>query len=85
MSRRPTTDAVGSRDVLREGGQILAIFLFWGLLAALARYGVGNLGIARPGQPAYELGRNLALLFGATGIASVLLFVVARGIQLSGE
>lgn len=85
MSRDSTPEAVTSRDIIEEGGRIIAILLFWGLLAALARYGVGNIGIARPGQVFYELGRNLAILFVTTGMASVLLFGIARGIQLGAE
>ncbi|MDZ7701471.1 MAG: hypothetical protein U5J98_05045 [Halobacteriales archaeon] len=77
--------SVTARDVLEEGGRIIAILVFWGLLAALARYGVGNIGLARPGHLFFELGRNLAIIFVVTGLASVLLFVIARGIQLSGE
>jgi hypothetical protein len=85
MTRESTQESVTSREILEEGARIFAILLFWGLLAALARYGVGNIGFARPGQLFFEIGRNLAILFIITGIASVLLFVVARGIQLSGE
>lgn len=85
MTREPSRESVTARDILEEGPRILAVLLFWGLLAALARYGVGNIGFARPGQPFFEIGRNLAVLFVITGIASVLLFVIARGIQLSGE
>lgn len=85
MTRESPRGSVTPRDILEEGTRIIAILLFWGLLAALARYGLGNFGFARPGQLFFEIGRNLALLFVATGIASVLLFVVARGIQLAGE
>lgn len=85
MTRRSTGEPVTPRGILEEGGRIIAILLFWGLLAALARYGVGNIGFARPGQLFFEIGRNLAILFVITGIASVLLFVIARGIQLSGK
>lgn len=85
MSREETPELVTSRDVLAEAGRIIAILVFWGLLAALARYGVGNIGFARPGQLFYELGRHLSILFVVTGVASILLFVVARGIQLAGE
>lgn len=83
MARDSTPVAVSARDVIEEGAALVAILLFWGLLAAFARYGLGNLGFARPGQLFFELGRNLAILFAATGMASVLLFVVARGIQLA--
>lgn len=85
MTRRSTGESITLREILEEGGRIIAILLFWGVLAALARYGVGNIGFARPGQLFFELGRNLAILFVITGIASVLLFVIARGIQHSGE
>ena len=85
MSGESTRKPVGTRDIIEESGRIVAILVFWGLLAVIARYGVGNVGISRPGQPLYEIGRNLATLFTATGMASVLLFVVARGIQLAGE
>jgi len=85
MSEASTREPVGTRAILEESGRILAILVFWGLLAVLARYGLGNVGLSRPGQPLFEIGRNLATLFTATGMASVLLFVVARGIQLAGE
>lgn len=85
MTRRSTGESVTPREILEEGGRIIAILLFWGLFAALARYGIGNIGFARPGQLFFEIGRNLAILFVITGIASVLLFVIARGIQLAGE
>lgn len=85
MNRQSTDESVTPREILEEGIRIIAILLFWGLLAALARYGLGNIGFARPGQPFFEAGRNLAILFVITGIASVLLFVIARGIQLAEE
>lgn len=71
--------------MLREGGRISVLLLFWGFLAALGRFGIGNVGFARPGQLFFEVGNGLALLFLVTGLASVLLYVVARGIQLSGR
>lgn len=85
MTRRSTGESVTPREILEEGVRIIAILLFWGLLAALARYGIGNIGFAGPGQLFFEIGRNLAILFVITGIASALLFVIARGIQLAGE
>lgn len=85
MARRSTGESIAPREILEAGVRIFAILLFWGLLAALARYGVGNIGFARPGHLFFELGRNLAILFAITGIASVLLFVIARGIQLAEE
>jgi len=85
MSGESTGEPIGTSAILDESGRILAILVFWGLLAVLARYGLGNVGLSRPGQPLFEIGRSLATLFTATGMASVLLFVVARGIQLAGE
>lgn len=83
MSRDSTPSAVTAVDVLEEGGRIVGLLLFWGLLAALARYGLGNVGFSRPGSLFFELGWSLAALFLAAGAASVLLFAVARGIQLA--
>lgn len=71
--------------MLREGGRITVLLLFWGFLAVLGRFGIGNIGFARPGQLFFEFGNGLALLFMVTGLASVLLYVIARGIQLSGR
>ena len=85
MSDESTRAPVGARAIIEESGRILAILVFWGLLAVVARYGLGNVGLSRPGQPLFEIGRNLATLFTATGMASVLLFVVARGIQLADD
>lgn len=85
MSHRSSVKSVTPRQILEEGTRIIAILLFWGLLAALARYGIGNIGFARPGQLFFEIGRNLAILFVIAGVASVLLFVIARGIQLAEE
>lgn len=85
MASGSTPKAVTIRQILEEGIRIIAIILFWGLLAAIARYGIGNVGFSRPGSLFFEIGQHLALLFVSTGMASVLLFVVARGIQLSSE
>ena len=85
MSQRSSGESVTPRQILEEGTRIIAILLFWGLLAALARYGIGNIGFSRPGQLLFEIGRNLAILFVIAGAASVLLFVIARGIQLAEE
>lgn len=68
---------------LREGNRIATIFLFWGVLAALGRYGVANIGISRPGEFFFEVGNGLTFLFVVTGLANVLLYIIARGIQLS--
>lgn len=83
MASRSASEPISPQTVLREGLRIGAVFLFWGALAAISRYGVGNIGYARPGQFFFELGTHLALLFVLTGLASVLLYVIARGIQLS--
>lgn len=83
----PESDSltVGFNKMLREGGHIAAILLFWGILAAISRYGIGNIGFARPGSFFFELGNYLALLFVAIGLTYILIYSIARGIQLSGH
>ncbi len=83
MSRELPQKSVTPREILQEGPSILGILLIWGVLAGLARYGVGNVGFAQPGQFFFIIGRFVAMLFLLAGIASVLLFVIARGMQLS--
>ena len=85
MAARSVSETVSLQTILREGIRIGALFLFWGILAAISRYGIGNLGFARPGKFFFELGTHLALLFVLIGVASVLLYVIARGIQLSNQ
>lgn len=70
-------------DMLREGVPIAAILLFWGILAAIGRFGIGNIGYARPRSFFFTLGNAIALLFIVTGLASVLIYVIARGLRLS--
>lgn len=70
-------------DILREGVRIAAILLFWGLLAALGSFGIGNIGYGSPGSFVSILGNAIALLFIITALASVLIYVIARGLQLS--
>lgn len=74
---------IALRDVIAEGAKIAGILLVWGVLAALGRYGIGNIGLARPGNFFFEVGNALAALFVVAGLASVLIYVIARGIQLS--
>ncbi|WP_436348698.1 hypothetical protein [Natronorubrum sp. FCH18a] len=74
---------INLQEILREGARIAAILLFWGFLAGIGRFGIGNIGYARPGSLFFELGNAIAFLFIATGLASVLIYVIARGIQLS--
>ena len=83
MATEPDPTPIGIREILREGGRIAAVLLFWGVLAALGRYGVGNIGLALPGHFFFEVGNSLALLCIVTGFASVLIYAIARGIQLS--
>jgi len=71
------------QEILREGGRVSVILLFWGILAALGRYGIGNIGLARPGRFFFEVGNSLAALFIIAGIVSILIYAIARGIQLS--
>lgn len=71
------------QEMLREGGRIAIILLFWGILAALGRYGLGNIGFARPGHIFFEVGNSLAVLFIVTGVLSVIVYSIARSIQLS--
>lgn len=85
MATEADHELIGLYGMLREGGRITLLLLFWGILAALGRFGIGNIGFARPGQFFFEIGNSLALLFGITGLATVLLYVIARGIQLSGR
>jgi hypothetical protein len=72
-----------ARQMHVEGGRIAALLVFWGVLAAVGRYGIGNIGYARPGRFFFELGTHLGVLFALTGLASVLLYAIARGIQLA--
>lgn len=74
---------IALQDILGEGVRIAAILTFWGVLAVIGRYGIGNIGVARPGQLFFEIGNALAVLFLVTGIASVLIYVIARGLQLA--
>ncbi len=74
---------ISVQNILQEGGRIALIFLFWGILAAVARYGIANIGLARPGNFFFEVGYHLALLFVLTGFTSTLIYAIARGIQLS--
>lgn len=74
---------IALQDMIREGGRIAAMLLFWGVLAAVGRYGIGNIGLARPGHFFFEVGNALAVLFVVAGLASVLIYVIARGLQLS--
>lgn len=74
---------IGLRDMIREGGRIATILLFWGILAAFGRYGIANIGMARPGQLFFEIGNSLALLFIVTGLTSVIIYAAVRSIQLS--
>lgn len=83
MGAESASETITPRTMLKEGGRIATILLFWGILAAISRFGIGNIGMARPGRVFFEVGTNLAILFVATGLASVLLYVIARGIQLS--
>ncbi|WP_265111158.1 hypothetical protein [Halosolutus halophilus] len=83
MSTDSDSAPIGVQEILREGGRIIAILLFWGILGAFARYGVANIGLARPGNFFFEVGYNLAVLFVLTGLTSILIYAIARGIQLS--
>lgn len=85
MATEAGSEPIDLFTMLHEGGRIAALLLFWGILAALGRFGIGNIGFARPGQLFFEIGNGLALLFVITGLASVLLYVIARGIHLSGR
>lgn len=85
MATEAGSESLDLSTMLHEGGRIAALLLFWGILAALGRFGIGNIGFARPGQLFFEIGNGLALLFVITGLASVLLYVIARGIHLSGR
>lgn len=83
MTADADPEPISLEDVILEGGRIAAVLLFWGALAAFARYGIGNVGRARPGHFFYDVGSALALLLVFTGLASVLVYAIARGIQLS--
>lgn len=83
MTAESDPTPIGVQNILQEGGRIALIFLFWGILAALARYGVANIGLARPGNFFFEVGYHLAFLFVLTGLTSILIYAIARGIQLS--
>lgn len=85
MAFRSGSDTIQFQTIVREGVRIGAVFLFWGILAAISRYGIANIGMARPGKLFFELGTNLSILFTLIGVSSVLLYVIARGIQLSNQ
>ncbi|MHB9287536.1 hypothetical protein ACKVMT_10930 [Halobacteriales archaeon Cl-PHB] len=61
----------------------MIILFYWGILAELTRYGVSNIGIASPGTLFFEAGNDLALLFAITGLVSILIYAIARGVQLA--
>ena len=70
------------QDLLREGIPIAAILLFWGILAALV--GPEGLGGLFPiGSILIDIGTRLSQVFIITGFASVLIYVIARGLQFS--
>lgn len=77
------SESIGIKEILREGSRVMMILLFWGILAVLARNGVGNIGVAEPGNRFFEAGNDLALLFAITGLVCILIYAIARGIQLA--
>lgn len=68
--------------MLREGANITGLLIFWGILAAVV--GPAGLGGVFPdGSVLTDIGTRLSQLFVITGLASVLIYVIARGLQLS--
>ena len=73
------------RELLREGGKITAILLFWGALALIGFAGIPNIGFYRPRSVFWWIGNMLGWTFVVTGIASILIYTIARAIQLSRQ
>lgn len=83
MATESVPEPISLQDILGEGVRIAAILVFWGILAAVGSFGIGNIGYARPGSFFFTLGNAIALLFVVTGFASIFIYVIARGLQLS--
>lgn len=76
---------MGVRELFTEGLRIVTILLVWGTLALIGFAGIPNIGYHRPGSVLWWLGNLLGSVFVVTGIATVLIYIIARGIQLSRQ
>lgn len=77
----PASEAGGESS--RDGRRIGAILLFWGGLALIGRYGLGNVGVA--GDSAASLGTSVALLFALTAVINVGVYAGARALRDTGR
>ncbi|MFC6988386.1 hypothetical protein ACFQJD_06120 [Haloplanus sp. GCM10025708] len=70
MSTESGPTSVHLREMLREGGIIAAIVLFWGALALVGFAGVPNIGYYRPRSFFWWIGNMLGWAFVVTGVAA---------------
>jgi hypothetical protein len=64
---------------IEEGATIAAILFVWGILAAVAALGIGNLG--GPGSMLGPIGIWLAYILGLVGLLNAVLYVIWRGVD----
>lgn len=76
----PPDETIDLPTLIGDGFVIAAILVFWG---ALSLVGIGIANVGDTGSYLVPLGEALSQLFIGVGLASVLLYVVARGIKLS--
>lgn len=85
MAAESGPTAIDLRELLRDGKRIAAILLFWGALALIGFAGIPNIGYYSPGSVLWWIGNMLGWIFVITGIASILIYTIARGIKLSRQ
>jgi len=83
MATESDPTPIDFRELLREGGKVAATLLFWGALALISLAGVTNIGFYRPRSFFWWIGNMLGLVFVVTGIASILIYTIARSIQFA--
>jgi hypothetical protein len=66
-------------EYVEEGAYIAAILLVWGVLAAVATHGLGDIG--GPGSLFETLGPQLGTVLVATGFLNGLLYVLFRTVD----
>lgn len=81
MATESTTHDLEFEAVIREGAVIAGIMLVWGVFAVVG-VAIGTIG--GPGSLFGPIGDALVQLFVFVGASNVLLYVIARGIALSG-
>lgn len=74
---------ISFRGLLKEGGIIATVLLFWGVLALIGFAGVPNIGYYSPGSFFWWIGNMLGGVFVIAGMANILIYTIARGIHLS--